>query len=112
MSTTATPLIDGVHHLKYPVTDLDVSARWWERAVGAHRQPQHDHIDREGRLFACILEVPGLDVPLELRLNPEVAQATAGFDPVNLQYGARPTCIPGQADWTPLGSSTRPFCAV
>jgi catechol 2,3-dioxygenase-like lactoylglutathione lyase family enzyme len=84
MSDSGKARLDGIHHLKFPVSDLAVSLRWWERALGAERQPKWDHFTPDGRLFAYILHVPGIDIPIELRLAPEAAAAVSGFDPVTL----------------------------
>ncbi|MFI9382124.1 VOC family protein [Kutzneria sp. NPDC052558] len=78
----AFPTLDGVHHLKFPVSDLAASVEWFGTALGARRQEGLDHYDLDGRLFGVILAVPGLDVPVELRLSPEMARAMAGYDPV------------------------------
>jgi catechol 2,3-dioxygenase-like lactoylglutathione lyase family enzyme len=84
VSDSSKPHLDGIHHLKFPVSDLAVSLKWWERALGAERQPKWDHFTPDGRLFAYILQVPGIDFPIELRLDPEAAKAVSGFDPVTL----------------------------
>ncbi|MEV8614421.1 VOC family protein [Amycolatopsis sp. NPDC051373] len=78
------PALDGVHHHKYPVTDLARSLAWWERVFGAWRQPEWDHRTPDGVLFAYLLRVPGLAGPVELRLAPGSAAALAGFDPLTL----------------------------
>ena len=82
--TISAPVLLGVHHLKFPVSDLQRSLEFYERALGAQRQPHFDHIDLGGRLFAYIVAVPGLDTPLELRLAPNTSRLISGFDPVTL----------------------------
>ena len=72
----------GVHHVKFPVTDLDASLRWYETVLKAKREPRFDHLDVDGKRFAVITFWPGLDVPCELRLVPKAAKAVAGYDPV------------------------------
>ena len=82
MTTSSTsPTVAGVHHLKIPVTDLARSLPWYERAFGAVRRPEFDHLRPDGSCFAYILAVPGLPYPLELRLAPGVAIRIKGFDP-------------------------------
>jgi catechol 2,3-dioxygenase-like lactoylglutathione lyase family enzyme len=79
------PVVVGVHHLKFPVSDLDRSLSWYETVLNATRLREHDHFDLEGRLFAYILDVPGLTQHrsvLELTLAPQRAANMAGFDPV------------------------------
>jgi catechol 2,3-dioxygenase-like lactoylglutathione lyase family enzyme len=80
---TTRPMLDGVHHLKVPVTDLDESLTWWNKVLGAERQRQWDHFNREGKLYAYMCLLPGLEPPLELRLDPDAARSSAGFDPVS-----------------------------
>ncbi|PWJ25024.1 catechol 2,3-dioxygenase-like lactoylglutathione lyase family enzyme [Branchiibius hedensis] len=75
------PSLAGIHHLKFAVSDLDVSLDWWERAFGGQRQPHWDHTFPDGRLFAYMLLVPGVDAPVELRLAPGSA-LVAGFDSI------------------------------
>jgi catechol 2,3-dioxygenase-like lactoylglutathione lyase family enzyme len=81
--TVEAPALTGVHHLKVPVSDLDASLAWFETALGARRVPAQDHRDREGRRYAVIVMLPGMPTtPVELRLAPAAARATAGYDPV------------------------------
>jgi catechol 2,3-dioxygenase-like lactoylglutathione lyase family enzyme len=72
----------GLHHVKFPVTDLDTSLQWSETVLKAKREPRFDHLDKQGNRFAVITFWPGFDVPCELRFAPEAAKAMAGFDPV------------------------------
>ena len=83
------PTFNGIHHLKFPVSDLDRSTEFYGRAVGARRIGALDHIDGAGRLYAVILDVPGLGTFLELRLDPDLAVRHAGFDPITLAVDGR-----------------------
>lgn len=74
----------GVHHVTFPVSDLQAGSGWYERVLGATRIPRLDHHDPSGALFAVIMRLPGLAVPVQLRIAPEVADAMAGFTPVTL----------------------------
>lgn len=76
------PTFTGIHHLKFPVSDLSASADWYRRAFGADRVAKFDHRDENGRLSAVIVRFPGADVLAELRLAPGAAKAVAGYDPV------------------------------
>ncbi|HET6295636.1 MAG TPA: VOC family protein [Kribbella sp.] len=76
------PYLTGVHHLKVPVSDLEASLRWWEQAFAAERQPKLDHAAPDDRVFGYILLVPGVQEPVELRLDPVAAKSVAGCDPV------------------------------
>lgn len=84
MSTTTThaPPLEGLHHLKVAVTDLAAGLTWWERVMGAQRQPHLDHKTREGVTFAHIVLIPGLDIPIEIRRDPKSARGMEGFDPI------------------------------
>jgi len=76
------PSIVGVHHVKFPVTDLDASLQWYETVLKAKREPRFDHPGKDGKRVAVITFWPGLDVPCELRLAPKAAKAVDGYDPV------------------------------
>jgi catechol 2,3-dioxygenase-like lactoylglutathione lyase family enzyme len=83
---TSTPNVAGLHHIQLPVSDLDASTTWFERVLGARYQPQFDHFDDKGMRFAVMLEVPGLEFPLQLRLSGHLAEAIVGYEPVT--FGA------------------------
>jgi catechol 2,3-dioxygenase-like lactoylglutathione lyase family enzyme len=74
---TAAPKLDGVHHLKLPVADLERSRSWYESRLGYE-------VDIEfvegGRLMGVSMTHPNGGPTLALRLNPERAAAAAGFD--------------------------------
>ena len=76
------PVFTGIHHLKFPVTDVDASVDWFGRAFGAQRVAKFDHRDENGKLFAAIVQFPGAGILAELRLAPDAAKAVAGYDPV------------------------------
>lgn len=79
------PPLQGIHHLKLAVTDLDRSLHFYETSLGAKRIPQADHKrESDGALYAYILDVPNLGSKLELRLNPVQAQKHRHFDPVTI----------------------------
>ncbi|MER6977254.1 VOC family protein [Streptomyces carpinensis] len=79
---TDRPLTQGLHHVKIPVSDLERSIAWYSSVLGARRLEELDHRTRAGTLFAVILDVPGVDVPVELRHDPAAAARLAGFDPL------------------------------
>ena len=74
----------GLHHVKFPVTDLDSSLQWYETELKAKREPRFDHLDADGKRFAVITLWPGVEEPCELRLAPKAATAVAGYDHVAL----------------------------
>jgi catechol 2,3-dioxygenase-like lactoylglutathione lyase family enzyme len=71
------PLLDGIHHVKLPVSDLERSADWYGTRLGYRRQIE---FVEEGRLMGIVLAHPNGGPGLGLRLDPERAAATAGFD--------------------------------
>ena len=89
---SAPPPLQGIHHLKLPVSDLDASLTFYERAFGGRRIPEADHRRAsDGSLYAYILTVPGLGTALELRLDPERAERHRLFDPVTIAVRDRAT---------------------
>ena len=80
--------ITGVHHLKFPVSDLARSRAWYERVLGF--RPELEFPDEDGVVRGLAGTVPGLgDVGLALRENPEAARGIAGFDPVSFGIADR-----------------------
>jgi catechol 2,3-dioxygenase-like lactoylglutathione lyase family enzyme len=82
------PAIQGIHHLKFPVADLDRALAFYAAVFGASRIAEYDHRDGDGKLYAYILSVPNLGTALELRLNGKLASLHRGFDPITLSVGA------------------------
>ncbi|WP_207637893.1 VOC family protein [Clostridium pasteurianum] len=76
--------LQGIHHLKFTVSDLENSQSFYERAIGARRITAYDHRHSDGSLYAIILEIPGLGTLLELRLNPSRAKKDCGLDPITI----------------------------
>jgi catechol 2,3-dioxygenase-like lactoylglutathione lyase family enzyme len=75
------PALDGIHHLKIPVSDLATSRRWYERALGldVNREFKDEH---DGVVRGVAGDVPGLgNLGLALRESPEAARGFSGFDP-------------------------------
>jgi catechol 2,3-dioxygenase-like lactoylglutathione lyase family enzyme len=81
-----TPEVAGLHHIQFPVSDLEASIAWFERVLGARYQPELDHHDADNVRFAVILVVPGLPFPVQLRMSHALARAIAGYEPVT--FGA------------------------
>lgn len=77
MTTGTAPPLAGVHHLKLPVSNLNRSRQWYESRLG-YSLVQEFH--EEGRLMGLVMEHPNGGPSLALRLDPERAQAAAGFD--------------------------------
>jgi catechol 2,3-dioxygenase-like lactoylglutathione lyase family enzyme len=81
------PRLKGLHHIKLPVTDLDTSLSWYQRVFDAEYQAHFDHYDHSGTRYAVILQLPGVDIPIELRWAPDAATATVGYDPAHFVAG-------------------------
>jgi hypothetical protein len=80
MTPMAAPPLARLHHLKVPVTELDIHLDWYQRVFDASYVSALDHVDGDGARYAAILEVPGLPVPLELRSAPAAADALCECD--------------------------------
>jgi catechol 2,3-dioxygenase-like lactoylglutathione lyase family enzyme len=61
------PPLKGIHHVKFAVSDLDPSERFYAHVFGARRNAAWDHKHEDGSAYANILEVPGFGPKLELR---------------------------------------------
>jgi catechol 2,3-dioxygenase-like lactoylglutathione lyase family enzyme len=83
------PPLRGIHDLKFAVSDLDESLRFYERALGAKHVPELDHTRDDGTRFAVVIEVPGLGAVLQPRLDPERAARQAMFDPLAIAVDDR-----------------------
>ena len=106
------PALKGVHHVKFPVSDLDRSLTFYEQAIGAKRVAAWDHIHKDGTRYAMILEVPGLGTKLELRLDPAQAAAQRGFDPVTIAVPDRAALAAWMAHLDAAGIEHSPVLAA
>ncbi|MHB9855706.1 VOC family protein [Streptomyces krungchingensis] len=71
------PRLDGVHHLKLPVSDLQRSLDWYRSRLGY--EMEIEFVER-GTLMGYALRHPAGGPRLALRLDPSRAKAAAGFD--------------------------------
>jgi len=71
------PTLAGVHHLKLPVSDLERSIRWYATRLG-YQVVMEFHV--HGRRTGVTMTHPDGGPMLGLMLDPERAEATAGFD--------------------------------
>jgi catechol 2,3-dioxygenase-like lactoylglutathione lyase family enzyme len=97
------PPLRGIHDLKFAVSDLDESLRFYERALGGKRMPELDHTRDDGTRFAVVVEVPGLGTVLQLRLDPERAARQAMFDSLAVAVDDRAALERWDAALTQLG---------
>jgi catechol 2,3-dioxygenase-like lactoylglutathione lyase family enzyme len=71
------PALDGIHHLKLPVTDLDRSLAWYRDRLGY--EVMHEFVE-DGRLMGVAMTHPNGGPDFAIRFDPERARAAAGFD--------------------------------
>lgn len=77
----------GIHHIKLPVTDLARSRQWYERVLGLVVELEFP--DADGVVRGVGGRLPGAQIPLALRENPEAARGNSGFDPVSFAIADR-----------------------
>ena len=75
MSTA--PVLDGIHHLKLPVSDLQRSLAWYQNRLGY--VVMHEFVE-DGVLMGITMTHPNGGPDLAIRLDPERAGLAAGFD--------------------------------
>jgi catechol 2,3-dioxygenase-like lactoylglutathione lyase family enzyme len=80
-----TPRISGLHHLTVLVDDLDASIAWYETALLASHLRRLDHHDGGGARFAVILQIPGVDTLVQLRLAPAGAPLQREEPPITYE---------------------------
>jgi catechol 2,3-dioxygenase-like lactoylglutathione lyase family enzyme len=71
------PQLDGVHHLKLPVSDLDRSSEWYQSRLGYAVAME---FREAGKVMGLALSHPDGGPRLALRLDPGKAAASSGFD--------------------------------
>ena len=81
------PTLAGIHHVKFPVTDLGRSLEWYERVFGLSVQMEFRD-DDDGPVMGVVF-TPVNGVCICLRQNPAAAVGIAGFDPVSLAVADR-----------------------
>jgi catechol 2,3-dioxygenase-like lactoylglutathione lyase family enzyme len=79
-------MIEGIHHLKLPVSDVARSRAWYERTLGFRVTIE---FVEQGEVVGVALAREGCRPQLALRHDPDRARALAGFDPVALLVGSR-----------------------
>ena len=71
------PALDGIHHLKLPVTDLDRSLAWYEDHLGYGVMTE---FVEDGVRMGVAMTHPNGGPDLALRWDADRARAAAGFD--------------------------------
>jgi catechol 2,3-dioxygenase-like lactoylglutathione lyase family enzyme len=78
----AIPPITGIHHVKFPVSDLAASHEWYARVLGFEAELEFP--DEDGVVRGLAGRLPGLgETGIALRENPDKAAGFTGFDPVS-----------------------------
>ena len=71
------PVLDGIHHLKLPVSDLQRSLTWYQDRLGYLVMKE---FVEDGQLMGIAMTHPNGGPDLAIRLDPERARVSAGFD--------------------------------
>ncbi len=74
---TEAPLLDGIHHLKLPVSDLQRSLTWYQDRLGYLVLKE---FIEDGVLMGIAMTHPNGGPDLAIRLDPDRARVAAGFD--------------------------------
>lgn len=77
MTSSGAPELDGVHHVKLPVSDLNRSRAWYESRLGYQVATE---FTEDGALMGLAFVHPRGGPSLALRLDPDLAARAAGFD--------------------------------
>lgn len=81
------PELVGIHHVKYPVTDLGMSRAWYEQ-VFALTLMMEFRDEPDGPVRGIAFEPTG-GVMIGLREHPHAAAGLSGFDPVSFAIADR-----------------------
>lgn len=71
------PRLDGIHHVKLPVSDLTRSIDWYRSRLGYEVTLE---FVEQGRLMGVAMNHPNGGPQFALRLDPDWAGRSAGFD--------------------------------
>jgi catechol 2,3-dioxygenase-like lactoylglutathione lyase family enzyme len=77
MTNSDAPELDGVHHVKLPVSDLSRSRAWYQSRLGY--QAGTEFVEN-GTVAGVVMVHPNGGPDFGLRLDPERAARAAGFD--------------------------------
>ena len=92
---TSAPALDGIHHLKLPVSDLERSLAWYRERLGY--EVMHQFVE-DDVLMGVAMTHPNGGPDFAIRLDPERARTAAGFDYFSIG-------VPGQAAIEALAAS-------
>ncbi|MCP2342073.1 VOC family protein [Actinomadura rupiterrae] len=71
------PRLDGVHHIKLPVRDLQRTRAWYESRLGYVADVEYVE---KGELIALVMRHPNGGPLFAFQHDPEHAEGAAGFD--------------------------------
>ena len=71
------PALEGIHHLKLPVTDVERSLAWYQDRLGY--EVLHEFVE-SGMRMGIAMTHPNGGPDFAIRCDPERARAAAGFD--------------------------------
>jgi catechol 2,3-dioxygenase-like lactoylglutathione lyase family enzyme len=96
------PRLDGIHHVKLPVRDLERSRTWYESRLGFRAAIE---FVEQGRLMGIVLRHPNGGPEFALRLDSARAEAAAGFDYFSIGVPSKEAIDELAARLTELGES-------
>ena len=71
--------LQGFHHVKLPVTDVERTRDWYARVLSFAVELE---FVEDGVLMGVAMRDPSGTVPLAFRCDPDRAKAMSGFDPI------------------------------
>lgn len=95
MTDETAPAITGIHHLSVTVRDIEASAGWYQRLLGAQRVPMtFPHYEREETGYGVLLLEPRSGLAIGLHTNTgnngaEFDEAQTGLDHVGFHVSSR-----------------------
>lgn len=84
-TATATPVFDGFHHVKVPVTEVGASREWYEQVLGL--SCLREFVEDGVLMGVALIDATG-SVSIALRQDPERAAGLRGFDPLAIRVGS------------------------
>jgi catechol-2,3-dioxygenase len=83
------PSFNGIHHLKLPCHSITATHDFYTRILPFEPQPQYDHLNVAGQLFAKIFLHKASNLLIEVRYHPAQATAQKGWDPITFGVSKR-----------------------
>lgn len=94
--------LQGLHHVKLPVTDVERTRDWYARVLGFSVELE---FVEDGVLMGVAMRDASGTVPLAFRCDPDRAKAMSGFDPIALGVPSVLDLEGWRAQLTSLGES-------